>query len=555
MLTKNKSPVACFFGFLLIILILSLSIGVTHAFAKDKKISGYVRTSSGNEISGVTITFSNVEGSTTTDNSGYYSQKVKEGWSGTATPFKVGYDFDPAYLSYSNVKRGQKDQDYIGTLQTRTISGYIRTLSGYGISEVSVAFDNGGGTETTNISGYYAKSLDKGWGGTVTPIMEGYNFDPAFQSYSNITTNQSNQDYTGAQVQQTVMISGNVRTSSGNGIDGVAVTFSDGGETAVTNSSGYYAKNLDKGWGGTVTTVKEGYRFIPEYRNYSNVKVDQLNQDYAGYVESAEFRISIDIVGSGNIRIDPEQDIYTENSTISLSAIADMGWVFSEWRGDLESSNNQENVSIISDMFVKAVFLEDYDNDGVSDEEENSNPINGDGNRDGILDSLQSNVASSMLYSANSYVTLETPISTSINEFRMATELSNTNYPSDVQFSYGFFSFALKGIPVGDSTAITLYFPTDVNFNTYYKYGPTIEDRFNHWYEFLYENQIGAVINENIITLHFVDGKKGDDDLTEDGNIIDLGGPGIRITTSPEPSSKEIVGDTDSYGCFVECLY
>ena len=112
---KNKSPIAFFFGWLLILLILSLSIGVTHSFAKDKKISGYVRTSSGNEIGGVTITFSNGEGSTTTDSSGYYIQKVKEGWSGTATPSKVGYNFDPASRSYSKVKRDQKDQDYTGT--------------------------------------------------------------------------------------------------------------------------------------------------------------------------------------------------------------------------------------------------------------------------------------------------------------------------------------------------------------------------------------------------------------------------------------------------------
>ncbi|NNK85384.1 MAG: carboxypeptidase regulatory-like domain-containing protein, partial [Desulfobacterales bacterium] len=83
---KNQSPIACFYRWSLILFILSLSIGVTHGFAGDKKISGHVRSSSGNEISGVTITFSNGEGSTTTDSSGKYEQKVKEGWSGTATP-------------------------------------------------------------------------------------------------------------------------------------------------------------------------------------------------------------------------------------------------------------------------------------------------------------------------------------------------------------------------------------------------------------------------------------------------------------------------------------
>ena len=36
-----------------------------------------------------------------------------------------------------------------------------------------------------------------------------------------------------------------------------------------------------------------------------------------------------------------------------------------------------------------------------------------------------------------------------------------------------------------------------------------------------------AVINGNIITLHFVDAVRGDDDLTANGTIVDAGGPGF----------------------------
>ncbi len=198
---KNKSPIARFFGLLLILLILSLSIGVSHGFAKDKKISGYVRTSSGNEISGVTMTFSNGEGSTTTDSSGYYSQKVKDGWSGTATPSKVGYNFDPASRNYSKVKKNQTNQDYTGIVQTRTISGYIRTFSGNGFSGVTVTFDSGGGTGTTDSSGYYNRKVTYGWSGTITPSKDGYSFVPASRSNIKVIFNQSNQDYTGTQDQ------------------------------------------------------------------------------------------------------------------------------------------------------------------------------------------------------------------------------------------------------------------------------------------------------------------------------------------------------------------
>ena len=34
-----------------------------------------------------------------------------------------------------------------------------------------------------------------------------------------------------------------------------------------------------------------------------------------------------------------------------------------------------------------------------------------------------------------------------------------------------------------------------------------------HWYEFMYDNQTGAIINGNTITLHFVDGLRGDDSI------------------------------------------
>jgi hypothetical protein len=465
---KNKSPIAFSFGWLLILLILSLSIGVTHSFAKDKKISGYVNTSSGNEISGVTITFSNGEESTATDSSGYYSQKVKEGWSGAATPSKVGYTFDPASRNYSEVKRDQKNQDYIGTQiqQPKTISGYVRTSSGNGFSGVTVRFDNGGGTDTTNSSGYYSREVAYGWSGTVTPVRGGYSFVPVSRSYSNVTTDQSNQDYT-------------------------------------------------------------------------------------DNPESRLFSVTINIVGSGNVKIAPDKNYYPKGSLITITATANSGWLFSEWSGELDSSDNPERISVNSDMTLSAVFLTDFDNDGVSNKEENAGPGNGDGNNDGLLDSLQSNVSCLVLDNATDYVTLETPPGTSIKNCKAIIEPPDDNSPPDVEFLYGFFSFAVEDIGVRGSTSVTFYFPSDITFDTYSKYGPTPDDPFDHWYEFIFDDQTGAKINKNIITLHFVDGAKGDDDLTEDGNISDIGGPGVRAVTLPGSASGSGASGNESYGCFV----
>jgi hypothetical protein len=79
----------------------------------------------------------------------------------------------------------------------------------------------------------------------------------------------------------------------------------------------------------------------------------------------------------------------------------------------------------------------------------------------------------------------------------------------------------------GSAVAITIYFPSGSTFDTYYKYGSTPDESAEHWYEFLYDGQTGADINEELITLYFVDGERGDDDLSADGTIIDVGGPGV----------------------------
>ena len=119
-------------------------------------------------------------------------------------------------------------------------------------------------------------------------------------------------------------------------------------------------------------------------------------------------------------------------------------------------------------------------------------------------------------------------------------------------FPYGFFEFAIHVFNPGDATKMTLYLPVGANPITYYKYGPTPDDPTDHWYEFLYDAQTltGAEINGNVVTLHFVDGQRGDDDLTANGTIIDQGGPGITSTstTSSAGGNSGCFIDTAAYG-------
>ena len=79
-----------------------------------------------------------------------------------------------------------------------TISGSVKTGNDSAISGVTITFSNGGGTAATDPLGNYTQTVAYGWSGTATPSLSGYTFNPVSKTYSNVTANQTGQDYTGA---------------------------------------------------------------------------------------------------------------------------------------------------------------------------------------------------------------------------------------------------------------------------------------------------------------------------------------------------------------------
>ena len=91
-----------------------------------------------------------------------------------------------------------KDGSDIGAYEfglSAAISGRI-TSGGTGLAGVTLTFSGSAGTTTSNINGNYSHTVAYGWSGTVTPSKSGYSFTPANRSYTNVTTNLSNQDFT-----------------------------------------------------------------------------------------------------------------------------------------------------------------------------------------------------------------------------------------------------------------------------------------------------------------------------------------------------------------------
>jgi hypothetical protein len=94
----------------------------------SQTISGFVRTSEGEGIEGVQISFitqdttkTNISVShteTETDSLGYYKLEVRtgwkfwKGWNGTATPFKENFAFNPVFNAYRNVRDDRTNENY-----------------------------------------------------------------------------------------------------------------------------------------------------------------------------------------------------------------------------------------------------------------------------------------------------------------------------------------------------------------------------------------------------------------------------------------------------------
>jgi hypothetical protein len=92
------------------------------------------------------------------------------------------------------------------------------------------------------------------------------------------------------------------------------------------------------------------------------------------------------------------------------------------------------------------------------------------------------------------------------------------------------------GVPGFTSTVTALYGPF-FRPNRYYAFGPTPGNPLDHWYDFSFDGETGAEITPNGIYLHFVEGKRGDNDPdTSDGSIVHVGTPAVVTPTAPSAS-------------------
>ncbi|MBN1973041.1 MAG: type II and III secretion system protein [Sedimentisphaerales bacterium] len=219
------------------------------------------------EISGsagmADVKMEGLPGEVYTDSSGYYSASVDFDFSGTIKPVREGYTFKPASITHTKVRENKANQDFKPSIETYVIKGRA------GRSGVKM---NGlpGDPVTTGPDGAYSVTVEYGASYEVAPELEGYSFNPPNRTYTSISQNYENDNYTPAI--QEFTITGNVIEPG--------VTLRGFPRTVTADESGNFTAQVPYNWSGKVTPVKNGYQFNPSILEFKNVVNDQVAQSF-----------------------------------------------------------------------------------------------------------------------------------------------------------------------------------------------------------------------------------------------------------------------------------
>ena len=79
---------------------------------------------------------------------------------------------------------------------------------------------------------------------------------------------------------------------------------------------------------------------------------------YNSLINILGYSLTVNYVGHGIVNSLPDRAIYPYGTMVNLTAIADVGWTFSNWSGDLVGSVNPASITMENNMTVNATFTE-----------------------------------------------------------------------------------------------------------------------------------------------------------------------------------------------------
>ncbi len=238
-----------------------------------------------------------------------------------------------------------------------------------------------------------------------------------------------------------------------------ATSASGSGTSSYTHPSGVWECN----WGSNITLTKsEGG-------------------------EPGKYILTTSTIGSGTVTLDPAGGVYDPGTVVQLTAVADTGWEFFGWTGDVTDPNSASTtVTMDNNKTVVVVFTQS-------------------GTAAGFVS--EGPAAGAML---------------SLSEGTFEGTLTSTEPPGDApaNFPFGLIGFTIGELSNGATVTVVLTMPGAIPAGSvYYKYQNGVYTQ--------YGNVTGLNDGDNSFTITLTDGGTGDADGAINGQIVDPGGPGL----------------------------
>lgn len=144
----------------------------------------------------------------------------------------------------------------------------------------------------------------------------------------------------------------------------LTVTASAGGSVAPMSGDYPAGSNVD-----LTATAEEGFAFV-NWTDASGTVLSTAEQWQVNMtsditilanfeaIEAGEFTLTRQVSGSGTIISDPSSGSYPDGTQISLTAMPNEGWSFSNWSGDVLSSDASVALTIVKNSIVTATFTQ-----------------------------------------------------------------------------------------------------------------------------------------------------------------------------------------------------
>jgi alpha-L-arabinofuranosidase len=225
------------------------------AFAANHTLSGSIKDSSGDNISGATVSITNAStnanvGNTTSDSLGNYTFIVEEGIYNIQVIPPAGNNFSPATALNQNISSDKVLNFVLVPVGSATLNGHVYGPLGNPLPNQAVNVYPGPVTTTTDASGAYSITTTSG---QHTLIISGsnnnssLNISPNYQVSSTIDLSQSiTEDITIPEKKVNI----HVQDTSGNPQSDVQINI-NGSSSAANNGHLVLANNLTQGSGGS----------------------------------------------------------------------------------------------------------------------------------------------------------------------------------------------------------------------------------------------------------------------------------------------------------------